>query len=58
MSNPKTTIAGYLTLVIAVLTVVSHVLVSGVGALGQADLTAVMVALAGIGFIAAADGGH
>lgn len=55
MNNPKTTIAGYLVVAGAVLTVVAHVLTGG---LTQADFSAVMAALAGIGLVFAADGGH
>jgi hypothetical protein len=58
VKNPKTTIAGYITLTIAVLTVVSHVLTAGIGGLGAGDIAAIMAALAGVGLIAASDGGH
>ena len=57
-SNPKTTIAGYLTLAIAVLTVAVHVLTGGFGAIGSQDIPSVLAALAGLGLIAAQDGGH
>lgn len=56
MTNPKTTIAGYLVLAATLLTVVAHLL-TGVG-LSGADLAAIPAALAGIGLIAASDGGH
>lgn len=58
MNNPKTTIAGYLTIAIALLTVAIHILNGGLSALGQGDIAAVMAALAGAGLIAAKDGGH
>jgi len=58
MRNPKTTIAGYLALAIAILTTAQHVLTGGFGALGAQDLPAIMAALAGVGLIAASDGGH
>ena len=55
LSNPKTTIAGYLLLVGSAATLVAHLLGGGVT---SADWTAVMSGLAGIGLIASADGGH
>ena len=58
MNNPKTTIAGYLTIAIAVLTVAVHILTAGFGSLGAADIGAVMAALAGVGLISAKDGSH
>jgi hypothetical protein len=58
MKNPKTTVAGYLTLAIAILTTVYHVLTGGFSAIGSQDIPAVLAALAGIGLISASDGGH
>lgn len=55
MNNPKTTIAGYLTLVAAVTVLVSHLLTGG---LVTGDITAVMGAAAGVGLIMGRDGGH
>ena len=55
MSNPKTTIAGYLVLLAAMATVAAHVLT---GSVSLADFGAILPALTGIGLIAAKDGGH
>lgn len=55
MSNPKTTITGYLMLAASLLVVVSHGLS---GSLSIADLTALLGAAGGVGLIAAKDGGH
>lgn len=56
MNNPKTTTAGYLVLAAAVLVLVAHCLQGN--CMGASDVTALMGALAGIGLIAAKDGGH
>ncbi len=53
MKNKRTTIAGYLLLVGAVSTAAAQVL-SG----GTPDFSALLTALAGVGFIVASDGGH
>lgn len=53
MSNPKTTIAGYLLLAGAIITAVAQFL-SG----HSPDVASVLTALTGVGLIAAADGGH
>ena len=55
MQNPRTSISGYVLLAASVLTLVAHVLT---GQFGAGDITLVMSALAGIGLIAAKDGGH
>lgn len=55
MSNPKTTIAGYLVLAAAVLTVAAHVLT---GTVSSADFAAILPAITGLGLIAGKDGGH
>ncbi len=55
LNNPKTTIAGYFLLGAAVLTVVAHMM-TGAGITG--DLPALIAALAGVGLVAARDGGH
>ena len=55
MSNPKTTIAGYLILVSSIITFVAHFLS---GTVGQADFGLVLSALTGLGLVAASDGGH
>ncbi len=53
MKNKRTTIAGYLLLAGAVLTAGAQFM-SG----GTPDFSALLAALAGVGFITAADGGH
>lgn len=55
MQNQKTTIAGFLTLGGAVLTVVAAVLAGG--DVGSAIINVLLPALAGIGLIGASDGG-
>lgn len=55
LSNPKTSIPGYLLLVSAVLTLAAH---AWSGNIGSADWTTVMQALVGVGLISAQDGGH
>ncbi len=55
INNPKTTIAGYMVLAASLLTVLAHGLS---GALGAADLTALLGAAGGVGLISAKDGGH
>lgn len=55
MSNPKTTIAGYLVLAASLLTVMAKFLS---GAMGPEDWNLVVSALAGVGLIAARDGSH
>lgn len=55
MTNPKTTIAGYLLLAASVLTLAAHGLT---GNLGAGDLSLVMTGLTGVGLIGARDGGH
>lgn len=55
MSNPKTTIAGYLLVAASVLTLAAHALT---GELGTGDLSLVLSALTGLGLIAAKDGGR
>jgi len=54
-NNPKTSITGYLMLAASLLMVVAHGLS---GALGGADLTALLGAAGGVGLISAKDGGH
>lgn len=56
MKNSKTTISGYLILAATIFTVVAHFL--STGSISSADFAAIPSALAGIGLIAAADGGH
>lgn len=63
MSNPKTTITGYLVLAGAVFYAIAHCAaawhgVPGAVCLGSADAAALTMGLAGIGLIAAKDGGH
>lgn len=55
LNNPKTTLTGYFMLAASVLMVVAHGLT---GALSMADLTALLGAAGGVGFITAKDGGH
>lgn len=55
MSNPKTTIAGYLLLAASVFTLAAHLLTGNIGA---ADFSLVMTGLTGLGLIGASDGGH
>lgn len=55
MTNPKTTVAGYLLIVASVATAASHFLTGG---LTSADLSSVLAALAGIGLVMSKDGGH
>lgn len=55
LSNPRTTIPGYLLLLASAATLVAHLLGGGVT---SADWTSVMSGLVGIGLIAAKDGGH
>lgn len=55
LSNPRTTIPGYLLLLASVATVVAHLLGGGVT---NADWTSVMGGLVGIGLIGSKDGGH
>lgn len=55
MNNPKTTIAGYLVLLAAVVTVAAHFMSGG---LTNADWSALVAALTGAGLIGASDGGH
>ena len=57
MSNPKTTITGYLLLVMAVLKLAVDALQGNFSLVGQ-DLPAVLAAAAGVGFIMGKDGGH
>jgi hypothetical protein len=52
MSSPKTTIAGYLALVAAVLTLVVHILSGG---FVVSDVTAIGQLVVGLGLIAARD---
>lgn len=59
MTNPKTTIAGYLAIAIAVLSVAQHWLSGGGFVAG--DLQTIINALAGVvgvGLVGASDGGH
>lgn len=56
MQNKKTTIVGYLALAGAVIVCVTTLLQGG--DLGAAITNALLPALAGIGFVAGADGGH
>ena len=56
MRNPKTTMAGYAVLLSAILSMVAKLL-KGLP-LGVEDFTMLSVALAGVGLIAGADGGH
>jgi hypothetical protein len=53
MSNPKTTIAGYLLLLGAVATAAGHLLNGNLP-----DFTSVLAALAGAGLVVAKDGSH
>ena len=53
MSNPKTTILGYLALAGAVITAVTAILQGH-----TPDVASLLSALAGLGLIAAQDGGH
>jgi hypothetical protein len=55
LNNPKTTIAGYLTLAASLFIVVAHVFSGG---LSMADITAVIGAISGLGLIAAQDASH
>lgn len=55
MSNPKTTIPGYLMLAASLIVLVAHIMTGG---LVIGDVTAVMGALGGIGLVCAKDGGH
>jgi hypothetical protein len=55
LSNPKTTVTGYLMLAASLLMVVAHGLT---GALSMADMMALLGAAGGVGLISAKDGGH
>ena len=56
MKNPKTTVAGYLTIAASIIGIIAHVLSSG--GIGMSDIQALLGILAGFGLIAAQDGGH
>lgn len=55
MNNPKTTVAGYLLLGAAVLTLAGHLVAGGLGA---NDVINLMAALGGLGLVCARDGGR
>ena len=55
LSHPKTTVVGYLTLAIVILTNVVAILK---GNWAGVDMQSVLGALAGVGLVVASDGGH
>ena len=56
MKNPKTTIAGYLTIGASIIGVIAHVLSSG--GVSTSDIQALLAIIPGLALIAAKDGGH
>ena len=56
MSNPKTTILGYLAIIAALAKILTDLL-SGNG-FSASDVNTLLVGLAGAGLVAARDGGH
>lgn len=56
MNNPKTTIAGYLSIAAAIITMISHLLTGDItGAFSPATFGS---AIAGVGLVTAKDGNH
>lgn len=55
ISNPKTTLMGYLAVLASVTTFIVHL---HAGTVSQSDTTELLGAVAGIGLVAAKDGGH
>lgn len=57
LSNPRTTIIGYLLVIAAVLQIAVHVMTGTFSGISE-HITEIITALTGVGLIAAKDGGH